>query len=214
MLNSKKSQKPDPKPQTKHGAVDSAEELDEQVRQKKKERRRVWRRNILIIILIIIIILLLLRRCGSDIPAPAPIQKWFNTLVDPNAGDPIQTNKQEEIDRLNQQLAESSLTVSINKSPIFPNGAAEGTLNIINMEENKYPQVVELYMMDETGEVTKQRIYQSGLIPVGKTVKTAKLDVNLAAGKYRVMAFVNAVNGETGMVVGTVQTPLNLTVSN
>lgn len=178
-----------------------------------KTTRRVWCRNALIVFLAVAIGWMLMVRFVPDAPVD-PVGPTFNTNIDDNIGDITQKDQQEEIDRLNQKLAEGYITFSINKSPVFASGTAAGNLNIINLEENNYPQVVELYMMDGEGQVTDQQIYQSGVIPVGKAVETAKLNVDLSAGQYQVMAVIHAVNGETGEVLGTVQTPLNITISN
>lgn len=180
--------------------------------------RKVWLRNAIIFFWVAAIAFLLF--AGLK-PTTGPVDPTptVDVTLDPNVTDPIQTDKQEEIDRLNKKLEEGYITFSINKSPVFNSGDSEGNLNIINLEENNYPQMVELYMLDKNGKLiydangdATEKLYQSGIIPVGKSIPYAKLDVHLDAGEYQVMAVIHAVSGETGQVLGTVNTPLKLTV--
>lgn len=172
--------------------------------------RKVWLRNALIVFFALAVIVLLAKGL-TPTNTPVGPTPTVNVTTDPNVTDPIQKDQQEEIDRLNKKLEEGYITFSVNKSPYFATGDSEGNLNIINLEENNYPQMVELYMLDENGELG-EKLYQSGTIPVGKAIPYAKLNVDLDAGEYRVMAVIHAVDEETGFVLGTVNTPLSLTV--
>lgn len=198
---------------------DQNAELSEALeKQKKRERRKVWTRNVLIVGLIVVIILLLLCKCtGEGTPCPSASPSGFDVTLDPNAGDPTKQDPALEIDKLNKKLEEGYMTFSVNKTPVFPDGKSEGYLNIVNLEENNYPQVVEIYKAtknDNDEWVFGEKIYQSGMIPVGKAVEWAKLDVVLPAGEHTAMAVINSVDSETGAVLGTVNTPLKITVKS
>lgn len=194
-------------------------EVDEATARKlKKEKRKVIVRNILIGALIIIIILLLLHRCGGDQVITDTIGKIFNTAVDDDANAIKETDVDAEVEKLNKKLEAGLMTVSLNKTPVFENGTAKGNLNLVNLEENNYPQLVEIYLLNKDAdgnEVMGDMIYQSKLIPIGKAIQNAALDVELKAGTYHCMAVIMSVeliDENTAVPNGRVQTPVEITV--
>ena len=121
---------------------------------------------------IVILILLLLSRCGSDTTKK---DNKLDIQEDQNATDTVNSdNHDQAVDELNQKVQDGMINISMNLNPEFANGTSEGNLLIVNSEKNKHPQYVTI-TRDDTGET----IYKSGSIAVGKTVKTAKLSVDL-----------------------------------
>ena len=99
------------------------------------------------------------------------------------------------------------INISMNTSPSFENGTAEGNLMIVNESVNRYPQVVEITRND-----TGDQIYKSGAIPVGNKIERAKLDVDLAAGTYECTALFYNVDPDTGSYLGCAGAIITITV--
>ena len=99
------------------------------------------------------------------------------------------------------------INISMNTSPIFPDGKSEGNLMIVNELVNTYPQRVEL-IRNDTNEV----IYSSAAIPVGNKIASAKLDVELPAGTYECTAMFHSLDPETGAVLGSAGAVVTVTV--
>lgn len=168
--------------------------------EKKKNRGLVA----VILALIVIIIILLLRSCGTgDLPNPdgpggnnGPV---FDLDIDSGAqeGKPEGRPIEEIQEELNKKVEDGMINISMNLNPVFADGKSAGNLLIMNEDINKYPQVVEIYRKDNN-----ELIYKSGLIPVGHRVETGKLLVDLKAGTYECVAYFNAVNPETGALLG------------
>ncbi len=106
-------------------------------------------------------------------------------------------------DKLNEQVAQSMVNVSMNSNPVFTDGV--GNVLITNSVENHTPQVVEIYYGEE-------QIYQSGVIPVGSNVASASLDTALAEGDYDCTAYFNSIDSETGELLGRVGINIKVTV--
>ena len=99
------------------------------------------------------------------------------------------------------------INISMNTSPIFPDGKSEGNLMIVNELVNTYPQRVELIRND-----TDAVIYSSAAIAVGSKIASAKLDVELPAGTYECTAMFHSLDPETGAVLGTAGAVVTVTV--
>ena len=108
---------------------------------------------------------------------------------------------------LNSKVEEGMINISMNTSPIFPDGKSEGNLMIVNELVNTYPQRVEL-IRNDTDEV----IYSSAAIAVGSKIASAKLDVELPAGTYECTAMFHSLDPETGAVLGTAGAVVTVTV--
>ena len=177
----------------------------------KHDRRR------LIIIAIIALLALLLgvgiycmtqsRTIGID-DAETPLG---GIVWDANAEEGGLTQRSEEEIRaeLNEKVAQGMISISMNTSPVFENGTAEGNLLIVNSERNNYPQIVYIVRKD-TGE----EIYRSGGIPVGSKIERAKLAVDLPAGIYDCVAYFNSVDAGTGAILGTAGAEITITVQH
>lgn len=159
------------------------------------------------IVALVILILLLLSRCGSN------TVKGDNKLDiqdDQNATDTVISNDHDKVvDELNQKVQDGMINISMNLNPEFANGTSEGNLLIVNSEKNKHPQYVTI-TRDDNQEV----IYKSGSIAVGKTVKTAKLNVNLPSGTYACTALFTQYDESTKTALGSAAAKIKIIVKS
>lgn len=167
------------------------------------------KRNIIlgiVIAVIIIIIILLLTSCGGK---KGSLQDAFDLSTDVNSRPGgISTPNPEDIRKaLNEQVENGMINISMNMNPVFQTGSSDGNLLIVNDFINRYPQVVEIYLRD-----TDTLIYKSGGIDVGCSVENAKLSVDLDAGNYECIAYFNAVDPDTHMLVGKAGAEIVVTV--
>ena len=182
-----------------------------------KEKKSKGKTGILvavIAIMAVIIFLLLMRSCtvpGSEGNEGGNKNPIFDIIWDDNAqkGDRDKRDPEEVRDELNRIVEEGMINISMNMTPVFEDGQAEGNLLIMNESINRYPQVIEIYRRD-TGEL----IYRSGLLAVGSRIDTAKLNVDLPAGTYPCIAYFNAVNPDTGELMGKAGAEIEIKVKN
>ena len=110
---------------------------------------------------------------------------------------------------LNQQVEEGYINISMNASPVFENGQAEGNLMIVNETVNRYPQQV-VITLNDTGET----IYISAAIPVGSKIAADTLDVDLEAGSYDCTAMFHSLDPDTGAILGSAGANITITIQN
>jgi len=116
---------------------------------------------------------------------------------------------QEEVEaKLNAQLEEGMINISMNTSPWFEDDSSLGNLMIVNETINRHPQKVEI-VRNDTGEV----IYTSGAIPVGSKIEAAKLDVELEAGSYECTALFHNLD-TSGNIIGSAGAIITITIKN
>ena len=116
---------------------------------------------------------------------------------------------QEEVEaKLNAQLEEGMINISMNTSPWFEDDTSLGNLMIVNETINRHPQKAEI-IRNDTGEV----IYTSGAIPVGSKIEAAKLDVELEAGSYECTALFHNLD-DTGNIIGSAGAIITITIKN
>lgn len=139
------------------------------------------------------------------------LDNLYDISLDKNAtvGKVAQRSQDEVIAELNKQVEEGMINISMNTNPVFETGTSEGNLIIVNEETNRYPQVVEIYLED-----TNELIYKSGGIPVGSKIENATLDYNLSKGTYDCIAYFNAINPDTGELVGKAGANIKVTINN
>ena len=116
---------------------------------------------------------------------------------------------QEEIeDRLNNQLEEGMINISMNTSPYYEDGCSLGNLMIVNEAINRYPQKVQIIRND-----TEEVIYTSGAIAVGSKIEAAALDVDLNAGTYECTALFHNLD-HSGNIIGSAGAIITITIKN
>ncbi len=108
---------------------------------------------------------------------------------------------------LQQQLDESMISFSINTSPVFETGGAEGNLMLENPASNAKLLVVEIYMDD-----TQELIYQSKALPAGSYIESTRLDKLLEPGSYEATAYFKAYREADHSYIGQVGADLTLSV--
>ena len=126
----------------------------------------------------------------------------------------------EEIqDRLNRKVAESRLNISMNPTPVFADGKAEGDVRIENIQGNQYGFTVTITVIgtDDSpgaGDYVDQEILKTGLIEPGKYLEAKPLDVDLPQGVYVYIATFTAYSMETDREIGTAGMQIMLTVES
>lgn len=146
--------------------------------------------------IIAIILLILFKPCNCNCNCSKSNDgTYFDTTVSDAVSD---TETESKVNDLNKQVEDGMITMSMNSNPAFENGSAKGNLLIENDKSNKHPQVIQIYRDD-----TKELIYTSSMIPVGKYINEDALDVKLPKGEYKCTAYFNAVDEKTGEKLGT-----------
>lgn len=160
-----------------------------------------------VIAIIIAIIILLITSCGRS----ASGRTVFDLTSDANSRvGALPTPDIEKIQQeLNKKVEDGMINISMNMNPVFSEGTAPGDLLIVNSEINRYPQIIEIYLRD-----SNELIYRSGAIAVGCTVETGVLSRDLDAGNYEAVAYFNAVDPDTGLLVGKAGAEILITVES
>ena len=150
---------------------------------------------------------LLLAGCQEKAEDPAPGGIVYDDAAIEGGWEQM---SQEEIEEtLNETVSEGMIRISMNTTPVFEDGDAEGNLMIVNEDVNRYPQQVEIYRND-----TKETIYESKAIPVGSKIEKAALDVHLEAGTYACTALFHSLDPETGSILGTAGAVITITINH
>ena len=144
---------------------------------------------------------------SADAPSVAPTGIVYDDAAVEGGWESL---SQEEIEaNLNQQVEEGYINISMNASPVFENGQAEGNLMIVNETVNRYPQRV-VITRNDTGET----IYTSAAIPVGSKIAADTLDVELEAGAYDCTAMFHSLDPDSGAILGSAGANITITVQN
>ena len=114
-------------------------------------------------IIIIIVALLLFKSCSTDSDT-APLNGGI--IYDDGAveGGWNVTDTDAIVEALNEKVDEGMINISMNPSPIFPNGTSTGNLMIVNDSITRYPQFIQLSRHDPA-----QLFSTSGLLPFCRT---------------------------------------------
>ena len=109
--------------------------------------------------------------------------------------------------QLQEQLDEGMIAFSINSSPVFADGGAEGNLMLENPANNAKLLVVEIYI-----DATQEMVYQSKAIPTGAYIENARLDKVLEPGEYPATAYFKAYREEDHSFIGQAGAAIKITV--
>ena len=113
---------------------------------------------------------------------------------DPNVKVGSLTGNTDDLDKI---VEEGLLTFSINVTPVFDDGQAQGNLMIENTNINNNRFTCAIYRND-TGE----RIYQSGALDPGQYIEYAPLEVDLEAGEYPCTAYFSTYSLQDNAPIG------------
>ena len=108
---------------------------------------------------------------------------------------------------LQQELDESMISFSINTSPVFANGGAEGNLMLENPENNAKLLVVEIYI-----DGTEELIYQTKALPAGSYIENDRLDKLLEPGQYSATAYFNAYREDDHTYIGQAGAAITISI--
>jgi hypothetical protein len=176
---------------------------------KPPPRKKLILSAALLIILLASAVLWLCLHRSADSAEPSPSPSSFDTSVEGNvtAGGNTSEGKEDIQDALNKQVADGMINISMNTQPVFETGESAGNLLIVNDKSNKHMQIVEIYQ-DDIGTL----IYRSGGIPIGGQIDSARLDTTLPKGVYPCTAYFNAVQEDTGALLGKAGAKIEITV--
>ena len=133
-----------------------------------------------------------------------PGNGWEDAAV---AGVMPGTEKEQLQKELNRQVSENMIAMSINSTPVFPDGASKGNILFENPSRNGKLTRMKLYR-DDTGEL----IYETGLLKPGSYVAEDMLDVRLEKGSYVCTAHVLAYRLEDQSYIGEIAVGITLIV--
>lgn len=108
---------------------------------------------------------------------------------------------------LDEKLSESMLAISINSTPVFPDGKSRGTLRIENAPNNRYNMKVKITLDSDGSE-----IYHSDAIRPAQVIREDHLDVELKKGTYACTATFEAYDSETNEKAGEASARLDIKV--
>ncbi len=131
----------------------------------------------------------------------------------PNASiGPLPGKTEEEIrEMLQQQVDDKMVAFSINATPTFKNGSAEGNL-MLESPGNNINNIEFVITRDDTGDI----LYRSGLLKPNSYIETDKLQTEepLPAGEYTCTATITLYDPETTEAKGMAQAALVISVQN
>jgi hypothetical protein len=160
----------------------------------KKTGKNTWFRVVVVILMAIIIALLCYQKFGRKAEPANALEASLKAKLGQLDGK-SESEIQEELNRV---IEEGMFHISINTTPVFANGEAEGNLEIENVPNNHYSMVVQIALQD-TGE----QIYDSGLIEPNYHIQKDVLEKDLDAGEYAAVATFHAYDMETQEEIGS-----------
>ena len=165
----------------------------------ESDKKARWVRRICLIIILILLLFLLLHCCGKRNPPDGEDERPGTVDIREGSFDDASLEgmtDEEIVEALNRQVQASMITMSMNPDPTFQDG--KGNLLIHNDKGNHGPIVVEIRRND-----TKELIYTSPVIPLGKHINYGSLDVELPAGSYPCTAYFHYVDIASGEIMGS-----------
>lgn len=108
---------------------------------------------------------------------------------------------------LQQILDDSMIAFSVNTSPVFASGRADGNLMLENPENNAKLLVAEIYT-DESNEL----IYSSKALPPGSYIENVRLDKVLDPGEYAATVYFKAYRESDQSYIGQSGAAITITV--
>ena len=180
--------------------------MNENTRKDTKSWTTILMTIIILMLFITMTSILIFRKANKPEEPPATSELVYDESAVEGGWEQL---SQEEIeDRLNTQLEEGMINISMNTSPYFEDGDSLGNLMIVNETINRYPQKVQIIRND-----TEEIIYTSGAIAVGSKIEAAALDVDLDAGTYECTALFHNLDN-SGNIIGSAGAIVTITIKN
>lgn len=180
-------------------------------KQKGKKKRKAA------VLVVLLILLILVTGAGIRKYIRVEKQEGIQRELDAELGI-LPGMKEEEIqDRLNRKVAESRLNVSMNPTPVFADGSAEGNVRIENIEGNNYAFAVKIEVIgtneeEEAKKYIGKTILTTGVIDPGMYLEKKKLDEKLPKGTYVCVASFTAYDVESLTEIGVAGMQIVITV--
>lgn len=108
---------------------------------------------------------------------------------------------------LNQEITEKTVAFTVNASPVFETGTAEGNL-MLESPANNINNIEFVIKRDDNGET----LYKSGLLQPNQYIATDKLLVDLDPGSYPCTVTITLYDPTTNEAKGLTQAGITLTV--
>lgn len=108
---------------------------------------------------------------------------------------------------LQEILDESMIAFSVNTSPVFESGRAEGNLMLENPENNAKLLVAEIYIDD-----SEELIYSSKALVPGSYIENVRLDKVLEPGSYPATVYFKAYRESDQSYIGQSGAAINITI--
>ena len=180
-------------PMTEEMILRMRREFIQELRQKQKKRKR--RKLALLCILLPVLLVAGGRYLGRYLQAQQ--EEKLQKELDADVGILPGMSEEEIQDRLNRNVAEGRLNISINPTPEYASGTAPGDIRIENIKGNKYSFTVTVTCIGASsdagaGEHVGEVVLKTGLIDPGSYVREKKLDVALPKGQYTCVATFDA----------------------
>lgn len=105
-----------------------------------------------------------------------------------------------------RQNSDDTLSYEIKERIVFEDNDALGELLLKNPYKNRYLMGLTLIVDDEA-------VLKTGYIPPGSMIEAARLDKKLKKGSYTATALIEAVSYENGAVIGQLEQPVVIIVS-
>lgn len=100
-----------------------------------------------------------------------------------------------------------NIIVNFSETILLNSGSTEAEVQIANPVENNTPMQFVISLAD-TGE----KVYESGLIPLGSHITTAEFTRNFEPGEYPAVLTYNAIDEESSEIVSYVSVSVTITV--
>jgi cytoskeletal protein RodZ len=172
---------------------------------KKKDGKQKWL-ILLLLLVILVLAFLLIRQLLTPKETAAPS---YEREVAAKLGQLDGKSEAEIQAELNRVIEEGMFHISINTTPVFADGSAEGNLEIENVPGNRYLMRVEI-KLDDTGET----VYSTKFMEPNTHIQRAALDTRLEKGEYPATATFYAYDQDTLAEMGSVSGALTLIIRN
>lgn len=188
--------------------MEETEEVEAQEAPKKKSKRKWIVLLLLLLVLGAVAFFIYQQRAGSSsLPDETEIAAAEGGLM---KDIPDEMKRGEYGDLLQQQIDDSMFTINVRSTPVFANGTAKGTIDIVNNPSNKFPCKVAL-TLDESGE----EVYRcEDLIYPGKYISEIRLSQNLDKGAYPATLTYYVYDEEGEESIGVISAGINIAVQN